>query len=155
MASTTGGFLVGVSLCIMLLCFGGIQVLDAYSEEIENARYYALQMYQTTHSSTYRGAMDALNTISPYASKIGDVLNNPLVSWTGLGWLGSSLKQIPRAASTMREIYDASEKVYTATQVIEVAPEYLNYGIFAGGALLLIGVALVLRARKRTPEMQT
>ena len=118
MASTTGGFLIGVGLCILLLCFGGLQVLDAYSEEIENARYYALQIYQTTHSSTYRGVMDALNTLSPYATEISDALSNPLISWMGLGWLSSSIRQIPRAARTMRDIYDSSERIYVGIQAV-------------------------------------
>ncbi|GAH41639.1 unnamed protein product, partial [marine sediment metagenome] len=78
MASTTGGFLVGIGLCIILISFGGFQVIDAYSEEIETAQYYAYQMYQTTHSSTYLGVMDALDTISPYVIELADILNNPL-----------------------------------------------------------------------------
>jgi len=124
-------------------------VIEAYSEEVETAQYYAYQMYQTTHSSIYLGVMDAMATISPYTSELANVLNNPLIAWTGLGWLGDSLKQIPMASSMMRDIYVSSEQVYVGMQVLEIAPEYLIYGMIAGGAIFIIGVILVFRASRK------
>jgi len=149
MASTTGGFLIGIGLCILLICFGGFQVIEAYSEEVETAQYYANQMYQTTHSSTYLGIMDAMDTISPYTSELANVLNNPLIAWTGLGWLGDPIKQISLASSMMMDIYVSSEQIYVGMQVLEIAPEYLIYGMIAGGVLFIVGVILVFRASRK------
>ena len=50
------------------------------------------------------------------------------------------------AASNMRRLYDVSESAYYAIQVVEVAPKFLEYGIAAGLALIIVGVALIVRA---------
>ena len=54
------------------------------------------------------------------------------------------------AGSNMRRVYDASESAYHAIQAFEVAPQFLAYGIVVGLVLIVVGVVLVVRARRKS-----
>ena len=149
MASTAGGFLLGFGLCVLLVCLGAGFLLEQYYGQVMSWRGTIEQVYEITHSPAYRRAMDALSTLSPYASRIADALRNPLVSWMGLGWLASYVEGIPQACSYMKQVYDASETAYRAMGVVEVAPQDLVYGMGFGLLLMIIGAVLIARARRR------
>lgn len=149
MASTTGGFLLGFGLCLLLVCLGAGFLLGQYYGQVMSWRGTIEQVYEITHSSGYRRAMDALSALSPHASRIADALRNPLISWMGLGWLASYVEGIPQAYSYMKQVYDASETSYRAIGVVEVAPQYLIYGMGFGLLLMIIGAVLIARSRRR------
>ena len=73
-ASTTGGFLTGVGLCMLLICFGGIKVMEPVSWEIQGARRRIGLIYRTTHSLTYWDVMSDLDTLAPKAKWLADNL---------------------------------------------------------------------------------
>jgi hypothetical protein len=101
------------------------------------------QVYEITHSSGYCRAMDALSALSPRANRIADALR-----WTPLAWLASYVEGIPQAYSYMKQAYDASETAYRAVGVVEVAPQYLVYGMGFGLLLMIIGAVLIARSRR-------
>jgi hypothetical protein len=148
-ASTTGGFLIGFGLCLLLVSFGAYAVLGQYYSQIMEWRDEVEQIYAITHSSAYEASMNALETLSPYANQIADALSNPLISW-GLGWLAEPLRQIGGAGSNMRNIYDASETAYQAIAAVEVAPQLLVYGIVLGLVLMVVGMMLVAKAKRKS-----
>jgi hypothetical protein len=49
----------------------------------------------------------------------------------------------------MKRAYDASEAAYRAIGVVEVAPQYLIYGMGFGPLLIMIGAVLIARSRRR------
>jgi len=101
-------------------------------------------IYALTHSPAYEASMNALETLSPAANWLAD-----RISWIpGISLYAESLRQIGGAASYMRIVYDASEEAYQAVQAVEAAPKFLEYGITAGLALIIVGVALIVRARR-------
>lgn len=145
MASTIGGFFIGFGLCVLLASLGGSVVLVQYYGQAMQWRDDIEQMYSITHSPAYQSTMDALNTLSPCADQVADA-----VGWIlGIGWLAGYLRQIPRAASSMREIHDSSESAYHTIPAFEAAPQYLLYGVGFGLFLTIIDVILVVRARKK------
>jgi len=115
----------------------------AWRDEVE-------QIYYITHSSTYEAVINALEFLSPGANAIADA-----ISWIpGLSQYAEPLRQISRAGSTMREVRYASEEAYRAIQVVEVAPQYLTYGMIFGLVLIVIGMVLTLKARKKEPYLK-
>jgi len=50
----------------------------------------------------------------------------------------------------MRKVYDASESAYYAIQAVKVAPQFLTYGIVIGLILIVVGVVLIVRARRKS-----
>ncbi|MEM4553795.1 MAG: hypothetical protein QXI86_06155 [Ignisphaera sp.] len=152
MASTIGGFLLGFGLCIFLVSLGASILLGQYYSQIMEWRDEVEQIYNITHSQEYQSAMNALNTLSPYVNQIAEALENPLISYLGLGWLANSLRLIPRAATLMKQVYDSSETAYYAIQAVEVVPTYLQYGMIFGFLLMVIGIVLVVRAGRRVPK---
>jgi drug/metabolite transporter (DMT)-like permease len=149
MASTAGGFLIGFGFCLLLVCFGAYMVLAQYYGQIMMWRSNVEQIYYMTHSQAYVASMNALERLSPYVNRIADA-----ISWIpGLGWLADPLRQIGGAGSSMRKIYEASEAAYRGIQVVEVAPRFLTYGILFGLILMVAGVVLVVRARRKSQYM--
>jgi hypothetical protein len=152
MASTAGGFLLGFGLCVLLVCLGAGFLLEQYYGQVMSWKGTVERVYEITHSSGYRRAMDALSALSPYASRIADALRNPLLSLIGLGWLAnyaSYVEGVSQAYSYMKQAYDASEAAYRAIGVVEVAPQYLIYGMGFGLLLMIIGAVLIVRSRRR------
>ena len=152
MASTAGGFLLGFGLCVLLVCLGAGFLLEQYYGQVMSWRETIEQVYEITHSPAYRKAMDALSALSPYASRIADALRNPLLSLIGLSWLASYanyVEGVSQAYSYMKQVYDASETAHRAIGVVEVAPQYLVYGMGFGLLLMIIGAVLIARSRKR------
>jgi hypothetical protein len=144
-ASTAGGFLLGFGLYALLVCLGAGLLLGQYYEQVMSWRRTIEQVYEITHSPGYRRAMDALSALSPHASKIADALR-----WIpGLDWLASYVEGIPQVYSYMKQAYDASEAAYRAVGVVEVAPQYLIYGMGFGLLLMIIGAVLIARSRRR------
>jgi hypothetical protein len=143
-ASTTGGFLIGFGLCLLLLSFGASAVLSGYYSQIMAWKDKVELLYQITHSSTYKAGMDALTALSPYANQIADAVG----LMPGLNQLAVLLRQISGAASSMRSAYDASESAYYAIQVVGVAPQSLLYVMCFSIFLIVVGVVLVVRARR-------
>ncbi|MEM0469499.1 MAG: hypothetical protein QW700_06785 [Desulfurococcaceae archaeon] len=82
--------------------------------------------------------------MSPYATQIADAL-----PWIGLGWLADYIRRIPRAATFMRQVYNSSESAYYAMQAVEVTPVYLQYGMISGLFLIIVGIILVVRTRRK------
>ena len=155
MASTAGGFLLGFGLCLLLASFGAYAVLDQYYGQVMEWRGTVEQIYELTHSPAYEGSIRALEELSPYANRLADLLRR--YGWIlGIGWLSEYVSQIGSAASYMRRVYEASKAAYRAVRAVEVAPQLLEYGIVAGLALIVVGVALIVRARQlskaKTPQ---
>jgi len=149
MASTTGGFLLGFGLCLLLASLGASTVLGQYYSQIMEWRGEVEQIYHITHSPDYCSAIDALDALSPYVTRIADAL-----PWIGLGRLTDYIRRIPRAATFMRQVYDLSESAYYAIRAVEVAPTYLQYIMFLGSFLIIIGIILIVRARRRAPKVK-
>lgn len=151
MASTTGGFLVGFGLCLLLISLGALTILAQYYGQITQWRDKVEWIYHITHSSEYISAMNALERLSPYVGQLADAISS--MSWMpGLGWLSEfaePLRQIGRAAQKMRDIYELSEAAYYAIQAVEVAPEYLTYGVMLGLVLIVAGAILIVKARRK------
>ena len=145
MASTTGGFLTGVGLCMLLICFGGIKVMEPVSWEIQGARRRIGLIYRTTHSLTYWDVMSDLDTLAPKATWLADNLGGI----PGAGGLASSLRQIPEVASLMHEFYSSSETAYHALERVEIVHMYLAYGMVAGALFFIVGLTLIVRPRLR------
>ena len=148
MASTGGGFLIGFGLCLLLICGGAYAFLQSYYGQVVAWKSRVDQIYYITHSPMYVSAMESLETIAPYADQIADALNNPLIAWMNLGWLGDYIRGIGGAASLMREAYMASEEAYHAIHMVSLAPQYLIYGGLFGLLLIVIGIVLVVKAKR-------
>ncbi|MEM0044745.1 MAG: hypothetical protein QW229_01470 [Desulfurococcaceae archaeon] len=144
MTSTTGGFFVGFGLCLLLVSLGASAALGQYYSQIMEWRGGVERVYNITHSPDYRSAIDALDALSPYATQIADAL-----PWIGLGWLADYIRRIPRAATFMRQVYNSSESAYYAMQAVEVTPVYLQYGMISGLFLIIVGIILVVRTRRK------
>jgi len=145
-ASTTGGFFIGFGLCLLLISFGAYAVLGQYYSQIMEWRDEVEQMYAITHSPAYEASMNALETLSPVANQLADAISRiPFISQ-----YAEPLRQIGDAGSNMRRVYDASESAYHAIQAVEVAPQFLAYGIVVGIVLVVVGVVLVVRARRKS-----
>ena len=139
---------MGFGLCILLISLGAFVVLAQYYSQMMGWRGEVEQMYYTTHSPMYESAMNALSTLSPYANQAADIIRD--YGWIfGIGWLASSLRQIGGAASKMSQVRDASESAYYGMQTFEVVPQYLICGMGIGALLIIVGVVLVARARRR------
>jgi len=148
MASTAGGFLFGFGLCLLLASLGAHAILGQYYGQIIEWRGEVEQIYELTHSPAYEASMRALEKLSPHANRLADLMRD--YGWIiGIGWLSEYIRQIGSAASYMKRVYEASEAAHRALRAIEVAPQLLEYGIAAGLALIVVGVALILRARRR------
>ncbi|MEM2294585.1 MAG: hypothetical protein QXX41_15065 [Nitrososphaerota archaeon] len=145
MASTTGGFLIGFGLCIFLFSFGASFVLAQYYAQVMEWRDEAEQLYAITHSPGYEASMNALEKISPHANQIADTIS--LIP--GLSPYAEPLRQIGGAGSNMRSVYYASESIYQAIQIFEIAPQYLEYAMIFGLFLMAIGIILVAKARRQ------
>jgi len=145
MASTTGGFLIGFGLCIFLFSFGASLVLAQYYAQVMEWRDEAEQLYAITHSPAYEAFMSALENISPHANQIADAIS--LIP--GLSPYAEPLRQIGGAGSNMRSVYYASESIYQAIQIFEIAPQYLEYAMIFGLFLMAIGIILVAKARRQ------
>jgi hypothetical protein len=132
-----------------------VGVREAYIE-LEKYRRDIERLYSITHSSAYQSALSGLETISPYAGSIRDALCNPLVSWMGLCDIGQRLESlISGAASKMREIQSLSEKLYTAMVVLPAVENILWAASIAGLIMMAIGIALIIRARRKEKAVKT
>ncbi len=146
MGSTGGGFLIGFGACLLLVSLVVFSVLAQFYGQIMGLKGVVEQIYYITHSAAYEGAMGAMETLSPYANRIADIISG-IPGLSGLAW---ALRQIGSAASNMRSIYYASETAYRAIRVVEMAPEYLFFGMLLGLVLIVIGAVLVVRARRKS-----
>jgi len=151
MASTGGGFLLGFGLCLLVFSLLlSVIVGEAYSE-LEKYRSDIETLYSVTHSSEYQSALNGLETASSYASSIRDALCNPLISWMGLCDIGKELESsISSAASEMREVQRLSERLYTAMVVLPAVENILWAASMVGLIMMAIGIALIIRARRKT-----
>jgi hypothetical protein len=151
MASTGGGFLLGFGLCLLVFSLLlSVGVREAYSE-LEKYRSDIATLYSVTHSSAYQSVLNGLETISPYAGRIRDVLCNPLISWMGLCDIGQRLEStISSAASKMREVQSLSERLYTAMVALPAVENILWAASMVGLIMMAIGIALIIRARRKT-----
>ncbi|MEM3662849.1 MAG: hypothetical protein QXS89_05175 [Sulfolobales archaeon] len=149
MTSIAGGFLVGFGLCLLLVSFGASIVLDQYHTQLIEWRSKVEETYNNTHSRDYLITMEALAALSPYATQIADTL-----SLVGLEPLANYTRQIPRAATLMEQAYNLSEAAYYTMQNtlknIGMVSTYLQYGMISGLLLIVVGVILIVRARKRS-----
>jgi hypothetical protein len=151
MASTGGGFLLGFGLGLLVFSLLlSVGVREAYSE-LERYRSDIETLYSITHSSAYQSILNALETVSPYARSIRDALCNPMISWMGVCDIGQRLEtSIGSAASMMREVQSLSERLYTAMVALPAVMNILWAASMVGLMMMAIGIALVIRARRKT-----
>jgi len=145
MASTAGGLLLSFGLCLLLASLGAYIILGQYYGQVMEWRGEVERIYELTHSPAYEASMNALEALSPVANWLAN-----RISWVpGISQYAEPLRRIGGAASYMRRIYEASESAYHAVRAVEAAPKLLEYGIAAGLALTVVGVALIARARRK------
>ena len=120
-------------------------ILSQYYSQIMEWRDEVEEIYTITHSSGYETVINALETVSPALNAIADA-----ISWIpGLKNYALSIRQIGDAASTMKQVRDASEMAHQAMPVVQAMPQFLTYGIYLGIFLFVVGIILVVRARRK------
>jgi ABC-type Fe3+ transport system permease subunit len=156
MASTGGGFLLGFGLCLLvfsLLSIVGVE--EAYSELVKY-RSDIETLYSITHSSEYQSVLSDLKTISSYVSKISEALCNPGILFMGLCDIGKRLESsISGAANNMEEVKSSSEELYNAMNALPAVEDTLWKASIAGFIIMVIGIALISRARRKEKAVKT
>jgi len=145
MGSTGGGFLIGFGACILLVGLGANMILGQYYGQVMAWKDEVQQIYSITHSSYYEAALNSLDALSPGANMVADRIE-PIPF---LNQYAPPLRLVGNAASTMRQVRQASENAYYAINAIEFAPQYLMYAMIFGIVLAGSGSILAVRARAR------
>jgi len=150
MASTGGGFLLGFGLCLMLMSLLlGFIATEAY-REFEKYASEIERLYYITHSSRYQSTLKALEELSGVAGGIRDALCHQLISWMGLCGVGEGLAETTsNAALQMKELQYTSERLYYTYKALPIVTYSLGGLVIIGLVLIIGGIILIIRARRR------
>jgi ABC-type antimicrobial peptide transport system permease subunit len=148
LASTWGGFLVGVGLSLLLVTLSVLFVIENYYvpmyREIMDLKPQIESLYSITHHTLYGFAIDALRAIAG------------VVGWIPIPWLRGAADKLRNAANIMENARSGSERAYDIVKTAEVfPPERLYTYILAAFVFSIIlistGSYLIIKAKRYKP----
>jgi hypothetical protein len=113
---------------------------QAIKDEVEG-------MHAITSSTSYQNVMRALQTLAPYATWLADNIPWWLV---GHGELAEPLRIIEGAYSSMAQFEKSSEDAYHAIQAFDLVFRYLQYAMYIGLFLLIVGGIILMKAAEKS-----
>jgi len=156
MASTSGGFLLGFGLCLLLVSLLAITGASTVYKELKEHENDIAMLYNITHSPDYQNAINSLDTLTRVAHRIRDALCNQATSWMGLCSYGEKLANTTtNAANYMREVQYISEKLYHTYTAIPIAIQLLWITSLIGLTMIGAGTALIIKARRKEKVVKT
>jgi hypothetical protein len=144
MASTTGGFLLGFGCCVLILSLGGYVVWSQY-QGLTRWRGAIKNIYDITHTGGYGMWISYLEGLAPYSSSLADIMRR----LPGLQSFADQMQNIQYVGPFMRQLRDDSESAYEAIYTFDILPQYLLYVSVFGISLVVLGIVLVVRGRKK------
>jgi hypothetical protein len=150
LASTWGGFLVGVGLSFLLFSLGVLYAVESYYapvyEDVMSLKPAIQSIYSITHHTLYGITVDILRTVAG------------LIKWVpGLSGYASNLND---AANFMENARSGAERAYNIVKSIEMfPPEQLRLcmviSLVFSIALMSVGGYLIVKARKPLQSLVT
>jgi hypothetical protein len=154
LASTWGGFLVGVGLSFLLFSLGVLYAIESYYapvyEDVMSLKPAIESLYSITHHTLYGFAIDALRWVADAVNWISSIIPR----------LKGAADKLRNAANFMENARSSAERAYNIVKSMEMfSPErlrlYIVISLVFSIALMSVGGYLIVKARKPLQSLVT